>query len=502
MMATWLEEHGVELVVLAGYMHLLTRAVSAPLPGPDRQRPPVAAAGVPRRARDRGCARGRRRDDRRDRALRRRGARHRPGDRAGGGAASSRARRSRSGSTRSSTGCCPKRREGAVPAPRADLRLRQGRRRRRSRAASRSSASSSSPRAGRPPFLEEHGLEVTRVEEVTAAPEMLGGRVKTLHPRDPRRHPRAPRASRRTRRRSPSTGSSRSTSSASTSIRSPRSRASPASTEEDDDRDDRRRRPVDAARRREELRARRGGLPTRAVRPRARASCATSGAVSLETRRRLAAEAFAVTAAYDAAIARWFARSEFFPDQLTLTFRKVTDLAYGENPHQTAAYYEEVGARRHLLSRVEQLGGKELSYNNLADLEGRAPHRARAERAGRGDRQAREPVRRRGRRDDRGGLGARARRRSGVGVRLRRRAQPAGAPPRSASGSPSTSSRCCSRRSSTTPRSRRCDAKQALRILARPRAPRRDARRARLQARARRPARAGARRGDREPATG
>ena len=47
----------------------------------------------------------------------------------------------------------------------------------------------------------------------------------------------------------------------------------------------------------------------------------------------------------------------------------MTDLSYGENPHQAAAYYREEGARRHLLSKVEQLGGKELSYNNLADLE-------------------------------------------------------------------------------------------------------------------------------------
>ena len=55
---------------------------------------------------------------------------------------------------------------------------------------------------------------------------------------------------------------------------------------------------------------------------------------------------------------------------MTISFAKVADLSYGENPHQGAAYYEELGARRHLLSRVDQLGGKELSYNNLADLEG------------------------------------------------------------------------------------------------------------------------------------
>jgi phosphoribosylaminoimidazolecarboxamide formyltransferase/IMP cyclohydrolase len=93
------------------------------------------------------------------------------------------------------------------------------------------------------------------------------------------------------------------------------------------------------------------------------------GGLSRETRRALAAEAFALTAAYDSAIARWFSEDQYFPDQLTLAFRKVTDLAYGENPHQTAAYYEEVGSRRHLLSRVNQLGGRELSYNNLSDLE-------------------------------------------------------------------------------------------------------------------------------------
>ena len=94
------------------------------------------------------------------------------------------------------------------------------------------------------------------------------------------------------------------------------------------------------------------------------------GEVTPETRRRLAGEAFATTAAYEASIAGWFGRGERFPEQLTLSFRKVSDLPYGENPHQPAALYWEVGARRHLLSRVEQLGGKELSFNNLADLEG------------------------------------------------------------------------------------------------------------------------------------
>ena len=93
-----------------------------------------------------------------------------------------------------------------------------------------------------------------------------------------------------------------------------------------------------------------------------------TGALSLETRRTLAAEAFATTAAYEATIARWFADREAFPESFIPVFTKVQDLAYGENPHQRAAYYAEVGARRHLLSRAEQLHGKDLSFNNLGDL--------------------------------------------------------------------------------------------------------------------------------------
>ncbi|HEU5216106.1 MAG TPA: hypothetical protein VFU30_11250, partial [Gaiellaceae bacterium] len=94
----------------------------------------------------------------------------------------------------------------------------------------------------------------------------------------------------------------------------------------------------------------------------------TDGGLSLETRRRLAAEAFAHTAAYEAAIATWFNAREEFPDSLVISLDKVLDLAYGENPHQRAAYYAERGVRRHLLSRVEQLHGKELSFNNLNDF--------------------------------------------------------------------------------------------------------------------------------------
>jgi phosphoribosylaminoimidazolecarboxamide formyltransferase / IMP cyclohydrolase len=91
-------------------------------------------------------------------------------------------------------------------------------------------------------------------------------------------------------------------------------------------------------------------------------------ALSLETRRELAAEAFSMTAAYESAIARWFSERDSFPPNLTASFEKVLDLTYGENPHQRAAFYTEDGARRHVLSRVEQLQGKALSFNNLNDL--------------------------------------------------------------------------------------------------------------------------------------
>jgi phosphoribosylaminoimidazolecarboxamide formyltransferase/IMP cyclohydrolase len=96
----------------------------------------------------------------------------------------------------------------------------------------------------------------------------------------------------------------------------------------------------------------------------------SDGLLSLQTRRSLALEAFAYTARYDAAIARWFAeREEDFPSQYTRSFEKVLDLTYGENPHQRAAYYAETGTRTHLMSMVSKLHGKELSFNNLLDLD-------------------------------------------------------------------------------------------------------------------------------------
>jgi phosphoribosylaminoimidazolecarboxamide formyltransferase/IMP cyclohydrolase len=96
------------------------------------------------------------------------------------------------------------------------------------------------------------------------------------------------------------------------------------------------------------------------------------GAVSETLRRRLAAEAFARTAAYDRAIADYFAgelQEGRFAPTLHLTLRRKAELRYGENPHQLAAVYREAGARGPSLVTARQLNGKELSYNNLLDLD-------------------------------------------------------------------------------------------------------------------------------------
>ncbi|MCL2417665.1 MAG: bifunctional phosphoribosylaminoimidazolecarboxamide formyltransferase/IMP cyclohydrolase [Conexibacteraceae bacterium] len=92
--------------------------------------------------------------------------------------------------------------------------------------------------------------------------------------------------------------------------------------------------------------------------------------LSLSTREHLAAEAFAYTARYDSAITRWFQeKHEDFPPLLVRAFERALELPYGENPHQRAAFYTQIGARTHVLSQVAQLAGKELSFNNLLDLD-------------------------------------------------------------------------------------------------------------------------------------
>src|SRR3954454_6369020 len=94
------------------------------------------------------------------------------------------------------------------------------------------------------------------------------------------------------------------------------------------------------------------------------------GRLSGQTRQALGTEAFAYTARYDAALARWFAEREGdFPALYPRVYEKYLELSYGENPHQRAAYYAQAGARTHLLSMVSKLHGKELSFNNLLDLD-------------------------------------------------------------------------------------------------------------------------------------
>ncbi|MDR3051239.1 MAG: bifunctional phosphoribosylaminoimidazolecarboxamide formyltransferase/IMP cyclohydrolase [Oscillospiraceae bacterium] len=100
-----------------------------------------------------------------------------------------------------------------------------------------------------------------------------------------------------------------------------------------------------------------------------------AGGVSPATRRRLSYKVFAHTAQYDALIADYLwqnlpAREAAFPDSLTLTYEKTQDMRYGENPHQPAAFYRELGDVAGCLSAARQLHGKALSYNNINDANG------------------------------------------------------------------------------------------------------------------------------------
>jgi phosphoribosylaminoimidazolecarboxamide formyltransferase/IMP cyclohydrolase len=100
------------------------------------------------------------------------------------------------------------------------------------------------------------------------------------------------------------------------------------------------------------------------------AEIAAQGGTTAALRRRLAAAAFARTAAYDAAIAGWFARQQGqdFPPRLTLPGVLRQGLRYGENPHQSAAFYVD-GSNRPGIATARQVQGKELSYNNLNDTD-------------------------------------------------------------------------------------------------------------------------------------
>ncbi len=96
------------------------------------------------------------------------------------------------------------------------------------------------------------------------------------------------------------------------------------------------------------------------------------GSTSLAFRRKLAAKAYAATAAYDATIAAWFAnvdQGEVFAESLSVPLSKASELRYGENPHQAAALYLPLGPGARGIAHAEQVQGKELSYNNYNDAD-------------------------------------------------------------------------------------------------------------------------------------
>ncbi|WP_129124554.1 bifunctional phosphoribosylaminoimidazolecarboxamide formyltransferase/IMP cyclohydrolase [Geomonas oryzae] len=101
---------------------------------------------------------------------------------------------------------------------------------------------------------------------------------------------------------------------------------------------------------------------------------ATGGSVSRETNFRLAVKVYQHTAAYDGAISNWLgARTgegvAKYPDTLTMQYKLAQGMRYGENPHQSGAFYVEKGAKEASISTARQIQGKELSYNNIGDTD-------------------------------------------------------------------------------------------------------------------------------------
>ncbi len=98
----------------------------------------------------------------------------------------------------------------------------------------------------------------------------------------------------------------------------------------------------------------------------------SGGKTSYDFRRKCAAKAYSATAAYDSMISQWFAfadQQQLFPDMLAVNGNRVTELRYGENPHQRAALYVPVGPHGSGITQTEQVQGKELSYNNYNDAD-------------------------------------------------------------------------------------------------------------------------------------
>jgi len=99
---------------------------------------------------------------------------------------------------------------------------------------------------------------------------------------------------------------------------------------------------------------------------------ASEGGTGMDFRKRLAARAFAATATYDGMIASWFGfgdQQQRFPETLPITLKHQSSLRYGENPHQQAAFYAPAGPSTPGIGQARQVQGKELSYNNLNDAD-------------------------------------------------------------------------------------------------------------------------------------
>lgn len=101
------------------------------------------------------------------------------------------------------------------------------------------------------------------------------------------------------------------------------------------------------------------------------AEALAGGDIPFELKQKLAAKVFRHTAAYDALIADYFTKQtgDVFPEKLTLTYEKKQDLRYGENPHQKAAFYSEPLKNEATIAEAVQLHGKALSYNNIKDAD-------------------------------------------------------------------------------------------------------------------------------------
>ena len=94
-----------------------------------------------------------------------------------------------------------------------------------------------------------------------------------------------------------------------------------------------------------------------------------SGPIDAGQMRHFAAKAFRHTARYDAMVAGYLSATELFPESITLTWDKLQEMRYGENPHQLAAFYREINASPGTVATLQQLQGKALSYNNIADAD-------------------------------------------------------------------------------------------------------------------------------------